>query len=152
MPYLEGERVPDLPEATGTLRGIRPGALESAHIFRAALEGVSLNLAWGVERMRALGLAIDSVRLVGGGARNALWARILADALDARVQRLAESESAALGAALQAAWVVRGGAIDELAQAFARESAAPLAPDPRGVDVYRALRARFEAAVARLHG
>src|SRR6185503_7145937 len=126
LPYLKGERVPDLPEATGTLLGIRPGSFEPGRMFRAALEGVSLNLAWGVARLRALGLAIDSVRLVGGGARNELWARILAATLEVRVQRLEELESAALGAALQAAWIGRGGTIDALAQRFAQGTEAPL--------------------------
>ena len=151
VPYLQGERVPDLPEATGTLLGIRPGSFEPGRMFRAALEGVSLNLAWGVARMRALGLAVDNVRLVGGGAKNALWARILADALDARVQRLDEAESAALGAALQAAWVVRGGSIDTLAQTFAHGSEPALEPDPSAVRVYRDAQERFEEAVRRLH-
>jgi xylulokinase len=147
VPYLVGERVPDLPNATGALLGIRPGTLEPARVFRAALEGVSLNLAWGAERMRALGLAIESVRLVGGGARNELWGRILAAALGARVERLDETESAALGAALQAAWVARGGSVDELAQPFARCSAPALAPEPRFVETYRVGLRRFRAAV-----
>jgi xylulokinase len=151
LPYLAGERVPDLPEATGTLLGIRPGALEPGRMFRAALEGVSLNLAWGVARLRALGLPVDAVRLVGGGARNALWARILADALGARVQRLDELESAALGAALQAAWIARGGTIDALAQRFAQGAEEPLDPDPGAAQVYREALRRFEEAVLRLH-
>lgn len=150
LPYLQGERVPDLPEATGTLLGIRPGSFEPGRMFRAALEGVSLNLAWGVARLRALGLAIDSVRLVGGGARNELWARILASTLEARVQRLDEAESAALGGALQAAWVVQGGSIDLLAQSFAQGSAAVVDPGPEA-SAYRDARSRFEDALATLH-
>src|SRR5262245_28134151 len=150
LPYLVGERVPDLPDATGTLLGIRPGSLEPGRMFRAALEGVSLNLAWGVERMRGLGLAIDSVRLVGGGARNALWPRILAAALGARVERLAEGESAALGAALQAAWILRGGSLDALVQDFVAPEPA-LAPDPALVERYRTLGERFRELVRRVH-
>jgi xylulokinase len=152
LPYLQGERVPDLPDATGALLGIRPGSLEPGRMFRAALEGVSLNLAWGVERMRALGLAIDSIRLVGGGARNALWARILCDAIGARVQRLAETESAALGAALQAAWIARGGSLDELAQRLAVLDGPALEPDKSASAAYREVLTRFRAAVERLHG
>src|SRR6185503_17445375 len=136
VPYLQGERVPDLPAATGTLLGIRPGSLDPGRLFRAALEGVSSNLAWGVERMRALGLAIDSVRLVGGGARNPLWAQMLADCLDARIQRLEETESAALGAALQAAWIARGGSIDSIAKEFVSASEPELVPAPDSVALY----------------
>lgn len=151
LPYLQGERVPDLPDATGALLGIRAGAFEPGRLFRAALEGVSLNLAWGVERMRALGLALDAVRLVGGGARNATWASILADCIGVRVQHLAEAESAALGAALQAACIARGGSLDALVQAFVTPLEPTVAPRADSVAHYRAAGARFRAAVERLH-
>jgi xylulokinase len=121
-------------------------------MFRAALEGVALNLAWGVARLRALGPTCTRVRVVGGGARNELWARILCDALDAELQRLDESESAALGAALQAAWIARGGSLDGLVQDFVRLTGPALAPEPGAVRVYREAGERFRAAVERLHG
>lgn len=105
VPYLAGERVPDLPHATGSIHGLRAGSLDPAVLYRAAIEGVTLNLAWGIERMKRLGIAVESVRLVGGGARNALWRQVIADVLDAPVEALAEFETAALGAARQAAFV-----------------------------------------------
>ena len=95
VPYLVGERVPDLPSATGTLLGMRPGCLEPGRLYRAALEGVSLNLAWGAGRMRGLGLAVDEVRLAGGASNNPLWRAILAACMDAPVIALEEPESAA---------------------------------------------------------
>lgn len=157
LPYLQGERVPDLPGATGTLLGLRPGSLRPATLFRAALEGTSLNLAWGVDRMRALGVAVDAVRLVGGGARNPLWRQILADSIGTPIVALAEPESAALGAALQAAWTTcrsRGDsvAIDDLAVrvvALPAESVEPRAPE---VERYRELGEVFRERVAALHG
>ena len=51
LPFLQGERVPNLPEATGVLAGIRPGLLRRGYLFRAALEGTSLSLGLGMERM-----------------------------------------------------------------------------------------------------
>jgi D-xylulose kinase len=154
LPYLSGERVPDLPEATGTLLGLRPGLLRAPILFRAALEGTSLNLGWGVDRMRALGVEVDSVRLVGGGSKSPLWRRILADVLEAPVQLLEEPESAALGAALQAAWVLRRRTelelpADALSSAFVRTLGDALEPEPRGVERYRELGERFRAQVAR---
>ncbi|MFT7484833.1 MAG: xylulokinase, partial [Candidatus Paceibacteria bacterium] len=104
IPYLNGERVPDLPNATGTLLGMRPGNLRAGTMYRAALEGTSMNLAWGVERLRALGVPTTELRLVGGAANNSLWREIIANCLNASVTQLAEAESAALGAALQALW------------------------------------------------
>ncbi len=157
LPFLMGERVPDLPTATGALIGLRPGLLRRGRLFRAALEGVALNLAWGLERMRALGLAIDSVRLVGGGARDPLWQRILADALRTSVQPLAEPESGALGAALQALWTQRIQAgesigIDAVVQPWIHFEGGTIEPEAGAADCYSALLARFREKCDRLFG
>jgi len=148
VPYLVGERVPNLPRASASLLGVRPGLLRPGVVFRAALEGVALNLALGVERMRGLGLSIDTVRAVGGGARNALWCSILADALEATVVPLSEPETAALGAALQAAWTRRRSegeaiGIDAVAGGWATPSAAAARPDAQRVLALRAARERL---------
>lgn len=157
LPYLNGERVPDLPRAHGVLAGIRAGSLEPARLYRAAIEGVALNLAWGVERMRALGLSLESARVVGGASRNPLWCRVLADVLEIPLVRLEEAESAALGAALQAAWMMRRRAgervsADELAQRCVRTSGAPIEPDARQRELYREAGARLRDSAARLFG
>jgi D-xylulose kinase len=157
VPYLVGERVPDLPRATGSLEGLRPGLLRPGHVFRAALEGVALNLAWGLGRMRELGLAVDRLRLVGGGARNALWRSILADTLAATVEPCAEVESAALGGALQALWTARrargeAASIDALAQSWVRLAGAAVEPDPGRARLYAGLAAGFRRSVAARHG
>jgi xylulokinase len=104
LPFHIGERVPDLPGATGTLTGIRPGWLDPGRLYRASIEAVSANLCWGIDRLGALGISVQEARLVGGGANNPLWIQILADMLNTPVTPMREPESAALGAALQAAW------------------------------------------------
>jgi xylulokinase len=154
LPYLQGERVPDLPGARGVLSGLRPGSLRPGMLFRAAVEGVCLNLGWGVERLRALGVRVDAVRVVGGGANNPLWRRILADVLAAPVTHLVEPESAALGAAIQAAWTLRRLAGEAVS---ADEVAAPCIaltdrvdePDSARVATYAELSERFRALVSR---
>ena len=156
LPYLAGERVPDLPEATGTLLGMRAGHLRPGVLYRAALEGTSLNLGWGVDRMRGLGVEASEVHLVGGAARNPLWRSILADVLGCRITPLEEPESAALGAALQGAWSAehaRGGGVSlsELAAPFIRTGAEPTEPDSGRVEVYSDLKARFRAAVESIY-
>jgi len=151
LPYLAGERVPDLPRAAGTLLGIRAGSLTPGRLLRAALEGTSLNLGWGLDRMRALGLEPTSLRLVGGGARNALWRRILAAVAGTPVERLAEPESAALGAALQAAWVTTKEPIESLTARFVAVDGARVDPEPELVEVYRTLSARFRSEVERFY-
>ncbi|MBK6942033.1 MAG: xylulokinase [Planctomycetes bacterium] len=148
LPYLNGERVPDLPEATGALIGIRPGTLRVPELFRLALEGTSLNLALGVDRMRALGVGVEAVRLVGGAAANPLWRSILAATLDAPVVRSAEPESAALGGAIQALWTWRRArgesiSIDAVAAPYVRVEGDVEAPDPRLRACYREAKERF---------
>lgn len=156
LPFLVGERVPDLPEATGTLLGVRPGCLRPGHLYRAALEGTSLNLAMGLDRLRGLGLLVDEVRLTGGAARNGLWRQVLADVFAVPVAVLEETESAALGAALQASWALRRAAgetdlrCDEVAAPSIRLGARTL-PQPRLGPAHAALRVRFAAALERLH-
>jgi sugar (pentulose or hexulose) kinase len=157
IPYLNGERVPDLPLATGSLEGIQRGHLQPGVLFRAALEGVAFNVAWGVERLRALGFDVERVRAVGGGAQNALWLSILADCLDAVVEPCAEPESAALGGALQSVWTCARASgeqrsIDLIAQPHVRLAGAPIAPDPERVRRYAELGRDFRTRVQRRFG
>jgi xylulokinase len=156
LPYLAGERVPDLPHASASLVGVRPGMLGRGRLYRAAIEGVAHNLAWGVDRMKALGITIEEVRVVGGASRSALWLRTLADVLAVRVQALDEPESAALGAALQAAWAVdraRGGVqgADEIAAPFVRTRGPAIEPDSECVAILAAANVRFRECARRLY-
>ncbi|MFQ5506065.1 MAG: xylulokinase, partial [Planctomycetota bacterium] len=157
LPYLQGERVPDLPRATGSILGLRPGLLRRGVLFRAALEGTSFYMAWGFDRLRGLGVAVRSLRLAGGAARNPLWCQILADVLDAPLALLAERESAALGAAIQALWTrmrLSGDArsAHEIAAPFIRLEKAGYEPDPDRVLRYRQLGAEFRELAERVYG
>lgn len=156
-PYLVGERVPDLPHARGVLDGLAPGSFAPGVLYRAALEGVALNLAWGLERMRGLGLELGTLRVAGGAARNDLWLEILANALDARIERLEESETAALGAALQAAWAVRRSRGERatpasLARLFVRRHGEVVRPRAELVRTYRHARLRYTTMVSSRYG
>ena len=113
LPYLQGERVPDRPHATGALVGLRPGLMRPGVVYRAALEGATFALVHGARRLAALGVVPRELRVVGGASRNALWRQVLADAFDAPLRFPAEPESAALGAAMQAAAVVSGAGVAE---------------------------------------
>ena len=107
LPYLDGERTPNLPKATGTLSGITRRNLTPAHLARAALEGVIEGIAFGLERLRALGLNPKEIRVTGGGARSPVWRQLMADLFGVPVVKLVNDECAALGAALQAMWCER---------------------------------------------
>jgi len=104
LPYLQGERVPDIPEGRGVFFGLTPETMTSGHLARAAMEGTGMGLNYGLERMRDLGIRPKEIRLTGGGSANPVWRQILADIFDTEVVCLKNSEGAALGAAVQAAW------------------------------------------------
>jgi len=154
LPFLQGERVPNLPHAKGVLLDLTPGTLSPGHLFRAALEGVTLNLAGGFERLGALGLPLDGLRVVGGGSKNELWVQMLADAIGVPVQRLEEPESAALGGALQAEWTAAreadgSASIDALAAEYVTFSGSAKTPDPGAGRDYERMLGRFRRETER---
>jgi xylulokinase len=102
LPYLQGERTPNLPNGTGIFHGLTVRNLKPALMARSVMEGVTLGLAYGLERMRELGIVPTEIRLTGGGSKSAVWRQICADIFNCRVVTLAEAEGAALGAAIQA--------------------------------------------------
>ncbi len=107
LPYLTGERVPNVPHGKGVYYGLTPASLKAGHLARAAMEGATMGLNYGLNRMRELGIDPKEIRLTGGGARNRAWRRIAADVFDAEIVTLKEEEGAAYGAALQAMWTYR---------------------------------------------
>lgn len=104
LPFLAGERTPSLPEASGSLLGVRSHNFDAAHVARASYEGVSFGMRYALERLGSMGLSASELRLSGGGANNAFWRQLLADTCHTEVVCQQNHESAALGAALQAAW------------------------------------------------
>lgn len=157
LPYLVGERVPNLPHATGSLHGIRPGVLTAGHLYRAVLEGTALGLVAGIERMKALGLEVKELRMVGGGSKNSLWCQIFADALGVKVNRLIEPESAALGAALQAAWVAgnqqgTSRPLGALCADIVQLDSTEYHPNAAATAVYKQALVRFNELTQRVYG
>ena len=102
LPYLQGERTPNLPNGCGVLHGMTTSNITPAHLARAAMEGVTLGMAYGLRRMESLGLKPTEIRLTGGGSRSAVWRQMLADIFGYPVVTMESSEGAALGAAIQA--------------------------------------------------
>ena len=102
LPYLQGERTPNLPEGCGVLHGMNTSNLTPAHMARAAMEGVTLGMAYGLRRMESLGLKPSEIRLTGGGSKSPAWRQILADIFGYPVVTMQSAEGAALGAAIQA--------------------------------------------------
>jgi xylulokinase len=109
VPYLEGERTPDRPTATGALHGLTLTTADPAHVARAAVEGLLCGLADGLDAVAAGGTAVRRVLLVGGGARSEALRTLAPAVLGVPVLVPPPGEYVADGAARQAAWVLGGG-------------------------------------------
>jgi len=109
VPYLEGERTPNRPNATGALHGLRLANTTPACLARAAVEGLLCGLADGLEALVSEGVEVERVLLVGGGARSEALRRIAPAVLGHPVVVPPAAEYVADGAANQAAWALAGG-------------------------------------------
>ncbi|MGI9196354.1 MAG: FGGY family carbohydrate kinase, partial [Candidatus Nanopelagicales bacterium] len=108
LPYLDGERTPNLPDATGTLAGLTRDAMTPAHLARASVEGMLCGLADAVDALRAQGVRPRRILLVGGAAANPAVQRIATTVFDVPVVIPQPGEYVADGAARQAAWALAG--------------------------------------------
>lgn len=108
VPYLEGERTPNRPDATGAVHGLRLETAAPEYLARAFVEGMLCGLADGVDAVRDLGTPVERVILVGGGARSAAVRDVASAVLGLPVTVPRPEEYVARGAARQAAWVLAG--------------------------------------------
>jgi xylulokinase len=108
VPYLEGERTPNRPNATGALHGLRVSNATSANLARAAVEGLLCALADGLAQITGHGILARRVLLVGGGARSRALREIAPSVFGMPVLAPSPAEYVALGAARQAAWALSG--------------------------------------------
>ncbi|WP_422773500.1 xylulokinase [Plantactinospora sp. WMMC1484] len=109
VPYLEGERTPNRPLATGAVHGLTLRTATAAHLARAAVEGMLCALADGLDALLAQGATANRIILVGGGARSEAVRRIAPEVFGCPVLVPEPGEYVADGAARQAAWVLQGG-------------------------------------------
>lgn len=110
LPYLEGERTPDLPDAAGTLMGMRRTNMTPENLARAAVEGMLCGLADGVDALRRTGVEVRRILLIGGAAESDAVRAIAPALFGAPLEIPEHAEYVALGAARQAAWAVSGSA------------------------------------------
>lgn len=158
LPYLNGERTPNLPAGTGVLHGLTTSNMAPAHIGRAVMEGVTLGLAYGLNRFRSLGIKPAEIRLTGGGSKSALWRQICADIFGVPTVCLKSAEGAALGAAVQAAYAYHSAhgktvTFRELCErAVEVDAATRCKPNPAHAETYARLLQRQGDITKRLHG
>lgn len=136
VPYFEGERTPNLPDATASLTGLTLANTTRPVVARAAIEGMLCGLAAGLDAIRERGVEVNRLMLIGGAARNPAVSAIAAQVFDLPIVVPAPGEYVARGAARQAAAVLAGAWPD---WAGADEAAMP-------VDTIPDIRVRYSAA------
>jgi len=145
LPYFEGERTPNVPDGTGVFFGLNSRTFNVAHLARASMEGVTLGMNYGLNRMRELGINPKQIRLTGGGSKNRVWRQIAADIFNTDVVCLKIDEGAAYGAALQAIWAYRNyvgekTTIQKITDQYVEVDESTLvSPKPHNVKIYEEL-------------
>jgi len=110
LPYLDGERTPNLPEAAGSLHNLRRTTMTPQNLARAAVEGMLCGLADGLDALRQQGVVVNRVLLIGGAARSAAVQTVAPTIFGVPITVPKPGQYVALGAARQAAWALSGNA------------------------------------------
>jgi xylulokinase len=149
LPFLNGERTPDLPHGKGVLAGLDTTNMTPAHLYRAAMEGATYSLKYGYDAFVRAGMQFDRIVLTGGGSNSAAWRQLVADVFGLPVDVPTQSEGAAFGAALQALWALghaRGdvASIADIAERHvALDPQLSARPEPTRTPAYATAYARF---------
>lgn len=148
LPYLAGERTPNLPDATGSLHGLRAETMRPGHLARAAFEGMLCNMADALDAIRASGVSPSRVILIGGAARAPLVATIAAQIFATPITVPEPGEYVALGAARQAAWARAG---TPRPPDWPARAATTVTPAPDDGAIGASIRARYRQAQSALY-
>ncbi len=139
LPFLDGERTPPLPEATGVLHGLTRGNATPAHLVRASVEGMLCGLADAADALDAAGVTPARIVLIGGAGRSTAVQQIAAGLFGLPVSVPEPAEYVALGAARQAAWTLSG---EPTAPSWQR-AATVVRPEDGRADYYRRVRSAY---------
>ena len=142
-PYLNGELTPyNDPELRGSYTGISAGHT-TAHFTRATLEGVAMSLRDCMDTLHELGVKMTRVRIIGGGAKGALWRQIVADVLAMPLEKVKVDDSS-FGSAMLAA--VGIGWFDNYSQAAEAciEIDSVTVPNPDSQEIYNKLFVKYK--------
>jgi len=157
LPYLAGERTPNLPNGSGVLHGMTTKNVTAPHIARAVTEGVTMGLAYGLKRLLTLGIKPTEIRLTGGGSNSPAWRQICADIFALPTICLRSPEGAALGAAIQACWAhehasARLVKLSTLTDRLVKlDEKTRTHPDPKTAAQYKTLQTRQHDLTRKLH-
>ncbi|MCW2794199.1 MAG: xylB [Nocardioides sp.] len=125
VPWFEGERTPNRPDARASLHGLSLASTTRANLARAAVEGMLCGLAAGLQAVREAGVRGQRIMLIGGAAQNDAVRLVAAQVFEAEVTVPEPEEYVARGAAAQAAWVLSGSRPRWVAPAHLRVEGSP---------------------------
>lgn len=139
LPYFEGERTPNRPDATGVFSGMNLSNSNPSDVARAMIEGMLSGLADAVQALVDLGVDVKRILIIGGAAKNPAVGQIASALFGRPVLIPPAGEYVADGAARQAAWALSASAnapVWDLGKATLIEAA----PTPHVLEQYRILR------------
>ncbi len=135
VPYFDGERTPNLPDATGTFVGLT-NTTTRAQLALGAHDGVLCGLLNGVDALRRVGATVDGrVFLIGGGSRSIAYRQRCADLLGQTITVPDSDETVAAGAAVQAAAVIGGDPLDVVSARWSLGSGTDVSPTADGTAI-----------------
>ncbi len=151
LPFLNGERVPNLPHGEGVIGGMNPGNISDENIARATFEGVTYEFLLGLDAFREKGAKVTSIQLTGGGSKSPFWRQLVADMTGLPVRVPSSSEAAAFGSALQALWIAGGGELSKIVEEhLGFDSSKETVPDMKAHGEYMELYRRWNGYVEAL--
>ncbi|MCL4703635.1 xylulokinase [bacterium] len=149
LPYFNGERTPPLPHGRATLFGMSSTNYTRANVCRAAMEGATFGLRYGLDVLARNGITPGEIRLVGGGAKSKVWRQMVADVFGCPVVCPVTQEAGALGAALQALWCYSHAQGEKLNlkaitdEFVSLDSSTSAEPQAQNVNAYNEIYARY---------
>jgi xylulokinase len=147
LPYLDGERTPNLPEAAGSIHGLRHST-RAEEILLAAYQGAAASLLEAMTAISTAGSGISGdapLILIGGGARGVAWQRVIANLSQRALVVPDTDEPVALGAAIQAASMITGVSCSEIAEGWSTMQGPIVEPGKPSGDVLERIKATREA-------
>ncbi|MDH2393559.1 FGGY family carbohydrate kinase [Streptomyces sp. HNM0663] len=153
LPYLEGEKTPQLPHTAGTLSGLRRESMKPEHLARAAVEGMLCSLADAMDVLRGRGVEVRRVFLLGAAAELPAVQAAAPAIFGAQVVVVQPADYAALGAARQAAWAlgVSQGALTSQSPPAWQGAAAQIFEPGEELAVGQAVRQQYGATRDQIH-
>ena len=151
VPFFNGERTPNLPNAKGCILGMDSRNMRTENFLRSAVESATFGLRFGLNGLAVRGIKANEIVLTGGGASSDIWRQIVADICNAPVTVLKHDEGAALGAALQALAMLNGeGMINLTDEHLQPDVERCCKPHPSAVDSYNQIYQTYQHAVGQV--